>query len=648
MAPNPFEIYTQYPEHKQRGPKRSTPVIDSVVSEQYTTEKLGLAGYDFPLRTIIIVVGIFFALIIGRVFFLQIVQGAHYRNLAEGNRIQTRVVKALRGVMYDRNGQQLVKNIPNFTLVLQARNIPRLKIEERTAYLKTLQTFAGMDDAAFQAAYTRSSTSGQPVALKEHIPYQEALQMIIAAHSKPGLQMETHYSREYVNDESYSHLFGYTGKINEEEYNALHDSGYFLNDELGKTGLEKQYESELRGEDGFEQVEVDYRGREKTVLSKTTPESGYHLYLSIDARLQELLYAKLKESIDTLGVTGGSAVAIDPRNGKVRALVSYPSFSNNAFAKGISSEEYGGLSQDERKPLFHRAIAGEYPAGSTFKPIVAAAGIEEGVITENTTYTSTGGIHVNGYDFLDYRTGGYGTVNVIAALAKSVNTFFYMVGGGDNETNTGLGIERMMSYARKFGLGDRTEIDIPGEGNGFLPSKEWKEEFKNERWYIGDTYHAAIGQGDVLVTPLQIANATAAIANGGTLYEPRLVEKMVDQNGNTVEEVAPVVKTEQVVSPASIDIARRGMREAVLIGGGRSLLTLPITAAGKTGTAQFGNEEKTHAWFTMFAPYENPELVITVMVEAGGVGESVAVPIAREALREYLNPPSESAEETQK
>lgn len=636
MAQNPFELYARHPASRHRSRKAAAPVIDTVFQEEAVTEKLGLAGYHIPVHTCRTVVLFFFALIIFRFFSLQIVQGSQYQSIAEGNRTHLRVLPALRGVLYDRNGTQLVKNIPNFTLAVSARQIPRLSTDTRAAYLTNMRSIAGVDEAVFTEAYQRSLNTGQPVSLREHIPYQEALQLMIATHAHPGLLVESRHSREYASSPSYSHVLGYTGRITQEEYARLKNSSYLLNDELGKTGLEKQYESTLRGINGTEELEVDYRGREVSLVSKTAPISGNHLYTSIDARLQELLSAQLQKMVDERGVPGGAIVAIDPRTGKIRALVSYPSFSSNAFAQGISTEHYQQLASDEQHPLFHRAISGEYPAGSAFKPIVAAAGLEEGIITEQTTVNSTGGIRINEYFFPDFRPGGYGVVTVITALARSVNTFFYIVGGGENESGGGLGIERMMAYAQKFGLGATTGIDLPDEADGFLPSKAWKEEYKNERWYIGDTYHAAIGQGDVLTTPLQIAVATATIANGGTLYEPQVVERIVNQSGEIVRIVEPVVRTSPVVSQKSIEIVRRGMREAVLSGGGRSLQTLSITAAGKTGTAQFGTEEKTHAWFTMFAPYENPELVITVLIEEGGIGEEAAVPVAREALREYL------------
>lgn len=637
MPQNPFELYSQYPAAHQRSRSRPAPVIDTVFQEEAITEKLGLAGYHISVRACRTVVILFFGIILLRLFYLQIVQGSQYQSMSEGNRIHLRIIPALRGVFYDRNGAQLVKNIPNFTLTISAKQIPRLSTEKRSASLTEMRSISGVDEATFSEAYRRSLEAGQAVLLREHIPYQEALRLMITTHGYPGLLVESRQSREYAENSSYSHVLGYTGRIAQDEFARLKSASYLLNDELGKTGLEKQYESTLRGVNGVEELEVDSRGREVSLVSKTEPISGNHVYTSIDARLQELLATHLQKMVDERGVPGGAVVALDPRNGKIRALVSYPSFPTSAFAQGISSEQYQQLTSDKRHPLFHRAIAGEYPAGSTFKPIVAAAGLEEGVITEQTTVNSTGGIRINEYFFPDFRPGGYGVVNVITAIARSVNTFFYIVGGGENESGGGLGIERMMEYARKFGLGAPTGIDLPDEADGFLPSKEWKEEFKNELWYIGDTYHAAIGQGDVLTTPLQIAVATAVIANNGTLYEPQLVERIANPLGETVRTVEPVARSPRVVSEKSIEIVRRGMREAVLSGGGRSLQTLPITAAGKTGTAQFGAEEKTHAWFTMFAPYENPELVITVLVEEGGIGEEAAVPVAREALREYLS-----------
>ncbi len=287
--------------------------------------------------------------------------------------------------------------------------------------------------------------------------------------------------------------------------------------------------------------------------------------------------------------------------------------------------------------MFNRSITGEYPSGSTIKPVVSIAALEEGIITENTTFLSTGGVQIDRWFFPDWKAGGHGITDVRKALSESVNTFFYMIGGGDNETMTGLGVAKLTEYMEMFGLGKKLGIDLVGESSGFLPSKDWKEEVKGERWYIGDTYHLSIGQGDILVTPLQVANFTATIANGGTEYQPRLLKSILPRNSTKVINIDPIEIKKDFITQYYYQVVREGLREGVLSGSSRSLGTLPVTSAGKTGTAQFDNSGETHAWFTSFAPFESPEIVITVLVESGGGGESVALPIAKKGLEYWFD-----------
>jgi penicillin-binding protein 2 len=281
------------------------------------------------------------------------------------------------------------------------------------------------------------------------------------------------------------------------------------------------------------------------------------------------------------------------------------------------------------QPLFNRAISGEYPSGSTIKPVVAAAALQEGLITAGTSFVSSGGIRINEWFFPDWKAGGHGITDVRKAIAQSVNTFFYIIGGGYGDF-TGLGPKKLKEYMEKFGLNNKTGIDLPGERVGFVPDPEWKWATKNEQWYIGDTYHVSIGQGDLLVTPLQVANYIAAVANGGTLYRPHLAKKIVDPAVQKDSDILPEVLDSNFVDPKNIQIVREGMRQTVVSGSARSLSNLPIAVAGKTGTAQWGTDKANHAWFTSFAPYENPEISVTILIEEGIEGSTVAVPIARD------------------
>jgi penicillin-binding protein 2 len=347
--------------------------------------------------------------------------------------------------------------------------------------------------------------------------------------------------------------------------------------------------------------------------------------------LQQAAERALQEGIDSARAKRGALVALNPQNGAVYALVSLPAFDNNDFSGGVSSTVYKALLENPDQPLFPRAWAGAYPSGSTVKIVNSVAALVEKIVTTKSTVFSTGGIRVGSWFFPDWKPDGHGTVNVRQAIAWSVNTFYYTIGGG-YESIAGMGIETMTKWMRVFGLGSRTGIDIPGEGSGFVPSREWKEKTKKEPWYIGDTYNLSIGQGDLLVTPLQVAVYTAAIANGGFLVTPHIVHN-IGSDGES-QEIKPDPRR-IVDDQSAIETVRLGMRDAVMYGSARALSVLPFAAAGKTGTAQWHSEKNTHAWFTSFAPFEQPEIVVTVLIEEGGEGSSFAAPVAKNLLEEW-------------
>ena len=383
-------------------------------------------------------------------------------------------------------------------------------------------------------------------------------------------------------------------------------------------------------------VEVDALGREKQVVSEDVPIDGYNIVLTLDQKLQKVAERALSETMKKMGKKRGAVIISDPRTGGIRALVSLPAYKNNDFARGISSQAYSELLSDPSRPLFNRALYGEYPSGSTIKPLVAAAALQEGVVTPSTTVRSTGGLRIGEWYFPDWKSGGHGTTNLAKALAQSVNTYFYMVGGGYGEFK-GLGVEKLVSYFQKFGLGTLTGIDLFGERDGFVPTQKWKEEVKNEPWYVGDTYHIAIGQGDIVVTPLQVNAFTQYFANGGVNYRPHFFESFLDESGERGDVRKPEVMKEKIVDTRHVEAVREGLREAVVSGSARRLSTLPVASAGKTGTAQWHSWKSPHAWFTGWAPYENPELVITVLVEEGEEGSRAATPVAYDILKWYFS-----------
>jgi len=576
-----------------------------------------------------ICIGAFFILFLGKALFLQSIQGDHYRAIAENNRTRMLVTPAIRGVMYDANGQQLVQNAPAFTLIVTSSKLPKDK-EARLAVIETAANIAGMTPTDIDVAIAeRPNAFDDTIPVDRPLTYEAAMALYLAEERLPGISVELLTVRSYNTGplQTLSHVLGYTGFISPSEYDMRKETGYRRTDKLGKQGLELTYETALRGRHGTRSVEVDALGREILLLSKEEPTSGYNLHLTIDAELTTFIEERLNETLQKIGKQKASVVVIDPRDGGVRALVSVPGYDNNAFAQGISSKAYQVLLEDVDQPLFPRATFGEFPPGSTFKPTIAGIALENGLIDRHTSFLSSGGIAVNSWFFPDWKAGGHGITNVTKAIAESVNTFFYVIGGGFGDVR-GLGIEQMTEGARLFGFGAQTGIDLPQEADGFLPSMAWKEEAKGERWYIGDTYHAAIGQGDVLVTPLQMAMMTSVFANGGTLYAPHLLSHM-ERDEETIS-YEPRVTREQVVSENAIAVVREGMRQAVTEGSARSLSFLSKPVAAKTGTAQAGGDRENHAWFTSFGPYENPELVVTVLVEEGGEGSSIAAPIARD------------------
>lgn len=576
----------------------------------------------------LLVCGIFLT----RLSSLQLVRGATYRTIAEENRIRLKPTMASRGVLYDRHGELLVQNVPNLTLQVIPGDLP----SEQALSLLANKLASVLDepvDEIRQELETHRSSSFESKIFRDHLPYPTALKIKLVERSLPGLHLEEFSTRQYLRGEAFAHVLGYMGAVSDQELEEK--SHYLLTDEIGKAGLERYNEDILRGRHGQREVEVDSLGKEKRVVAAQQPQLGDNLFLSIDAQLQQQAQDSLLAAVQTHHATGGAAIAMDPRSGEILALVSAPTFDNNVFVSGAGSHEITKLLSDDRSPLFNRATNGQYPPGSTIKPFIAAAALAEGVITPRTTIESSGGITIGQWFFPDWKSGGHGTTDVKKAVAESVNTFFYTVGGG-TETFPGLGLHRLTKALSSFGFGQPTAIDLEQEKAGFLPFPEWKETFKKERWYIGDTYHLAIGQGDILVTPLQLAAATSAIANGGTMYTPRLVTAIEEVNG-TKHMTLPQVKKVSVMSGRALATAREGMRQAVTSGSAAAVQQgMPVAVAGKTGTAQFDASKRTHAWFTSFAPYENPEIVVVVLVEGGGEGHAAALPVARRILERYF------------
>ncbi|MBI5793641.1 penicillin-binding protein 2 [Candidatus Uhrbacteria bacterium] len=567
----------------------------------------------------------------GRSVQLQVVQGASYRALSEENRYSTQVVVPPRGVILDRTGEPLAWNQSIFVLTMDPRTLPEDE-QQKTDLFLTVAALTGLQRTDLDLLLANASAAQTAnITVLEDIPYETSIRLATHISLLPGFALETRSMRRYDSSiPSLSHVLGYTGSMNADEYASLKSSNYRIWDEIGKAGVEKEYETVLRGTPGTLVSEVDARGEKVSIVSQTHSQEAGTMLLSLDAAFQKFVEQKLTETLSRVGASRGSVVALDPRSGAVRALVSLPTFESNDFVGGIPQDRYEALLNDPDQPLFPRAISGEYPSGSIFKPFVAYAALAEGIVGEHTSFLSTGGVRIGQWFFPDWKAGGHGVTDVRKAIAQSVNTYFYIVGGGLDDV-TGLGVERISTYAKRFGFGSPTGIDLPGEADGFLPSKEWKEQVKGERWYVGDTYHYAIGQGDFLTTPLQMAVAVSTIANGGNRYVPYVVESVDGAGASRIVHQAPV--TVEGLDASALELVREGMRETVTSGSARSLSVLTQAVAGKTGTAQTPGGRPYHSWFIGFGPYEDPTLTLVVMVEEGGESTDAAVPLAKELFR---------------
>lgn len=611
--------------------------VESVVPGEESDQSHQFLGTSISTRTISLVYALIVCTLMLFAFrsaYLQLFEGRGFAMIAQAQKDKVEIQPARRGIIVDRKGEVLVNNTPRFVFEVAPAQLPR-KPDERAASIVHISALAGIapEELFLQLANHHFL---EPLVIADNLVYPDALRLMVEAGAIPGAAVVPTFSRGYQFEgmESLAHVAGTMGRISEEEYTKASGS-YRLSDLIGKSGLELYYESQLRGRDGRRVIEVDALGREKRIISENPPQDGTSLTLSIDRELQKKSEEALRTWMKTIGSPGGVVIISDPKTGAVRALVSLPAFDSTLLSKGISTSAYADLIRDPLRPLFNRALQGEYPSGSTIKPLVAAAALQEGLITPQTSFVSSGGIRISQWFFPDWKAGGHGRTTVTKALAESVNTFFYLVGGG-SDTVSGLGITRMADYFRRFGLGSAVGIDIPGEATGFIPSPEWKKEKKGERWYIGDTYHAAIGQGDILVTPLHVHATTSYFANNGTSYVPFVVQSTMNAVTG-LRQTEPRIALQNIIEPAHMETVREGMRQAVTAGSARRLSALPVTSAGKTGTAQWSSTKKPHAWFTGWAPFEKPELAITVLVEEGEEGSRTALGVANDIFAWYFS-----------
>lgn len=615
------------------------------VATPYTKRHMGTSVTFRRLLILLYAFFLVFFLLLSRVFFLQMVNGNEYRALAEGNRARILPIPAERGIIYDRNGIMLTQNIPNFSLALVPQNLPRDKAEREAVVARLAQLTGQSPEDIRETLKTYGNYSYESIIIDEDLDYETALSIQIAAADLPGIYIHRGAKRLYLHTIgtpepgvtstpvlSLAHVLGYQGKLSPGELDELYKKGYLPSDIIGKTGIEKTYETQLRGVYGRRHVEVNALGREQAVLAEEPPSPGSHVLLAIDAKMQQELERIINDTLVKEGKKRAAAIVMDPRNGEILAMISLPAYDNNDFSGGINATKYREYISNEERPLFNRIVSGTYPSGSTIKPAIALAALHSGIITAKTTFLSNGGLRIGQWFFPDWQAGGHGVTDVRKSLAQSVNTFYYYIGGGYGDF-VGMGVDTIMKYLQEFHFAEKLGIDIPGEQSGFLPSQDWKQKMSGERWYIGDTYNVSIGQGDILVTPLQIANMTATIANGGTMYRPHVVKQIENTLTKEKNDIKKDIIKADFLDPTHVETVRLGMQDCAVLGSCRRLALLPFTAAGKTGTAQWNSNKPNHAWFTSFAPFEQPEIVVTVLVEEGEEGSRVAAPIAYEFYR---------------
>jgi len=546
-----------------------------------------------------------------RLWDLQVVNGGHYRDLAEQNRVLRLPVEAERGVIVDRNGRILARNLPGFAVTVIPVDLPRAEQPELARRLGPLvardasEVSKAIDVQRARNPYEPVKISLKPVARDVALVLSERAEMF------PGVRVEAESIRYYENAVLYSPLLGYVGPVTEEEFATLREHGYLQTDLIGRTGIESVYEEYLRGGYGWREIERDAAQREIKQLAYSAPTTGNSVVLTIDDRLQKLIEGELKKGVDADLFTQAVGIAMNPQNGEILAMYSNPGYDNNWFINGITPDQMRQLNGDDRRPLVNKAIGDIYPPGSTFKMVTGLSALNEGVANRGTTVNVNSTVlNVGGFLFYDWLA--HGRLDFVNGFAHSSDIYFYTLGGGNPNTGQrGVGPEAIYKYGSDLGFGSKTGIDLPGEAAGIMPSPEWKQRTFDEAWTIGNTYHEAIGQGFVAVTPLQLLNAYAIVANGGTFYQPHLLKEVVDPKGQVVFTQKPKVVREVSITKDNLTLLRESARRVVTIGHAyMPNAKLPI--AGKTGTAEFGlsagkdsagrNKLGFHNWFVSFLP----------------------------------------------
>ncbi|MDR7468892.1 MAG: penicillin-binding protein 2 [Armatimonadota bacterium] len=553
-----------------------------------------------------------FALLLGRLWQMQVLQGHRFRQLSEENRLRDLRLPAPRGILYDRRGRPLVTNRAAFTVSL----LP-MELRSPQQVLPRLAAILEVTPAEIQQRLQQARRRPfEPVRLLRDAPKRVVAMVEENRLDLPGVIIEVEPVRHYLYGSLAAHALGHLGEIDAAELASPAWEGYRMGDLIGKAGVERSYDRELRGHDGRLRVEVDARGWALGILGRDPAHPGRSLVLTIDLDIQKAAEAALGEMV-------GAVVVLDARNGEVLAMASHPTFDPNAFAAGISPQAWARLAADRSLPLLSRAVDSTYEPGSVFKVVTAAAALARGTATRATRVTCNGTFRLGGWVFRDLKA--HGTVNFIEGVAQSCNVFFWTLG-------TRTGGEAMAEMARALGLGERTGIDLPSESPGLIPDSHWKQRTQGEPWYPGDNANMAIGQGWVNVTPLQVARMIAAIGNGGTLVRPHLVRQVLDADGRPSRSLTVPPAGRVAFRPDVLATLQEALAAVVQRGTGRGVAIPGLSVAGKTGSAE-NPRGRPHAWFAAYAPAENPRVAVAVLVEHGRRGGLVAAPVARAVLQ---------------
>lgn len=578
-------------------------------------------------------IGLIFFLFVAQLASMQLVQGARFVAIANGNRIRDNVKLAPRGKIYDRKGRLLVENSASSQLIVHPYLLPKSKSKRQDSY----KEISKIIDLPTKEIRKRSEKEGLdyvlPILIETKISHEKSLEIDLIMPHLIGFSLGTMPVRHYV-DTSLSHVLGYVGRVSEDD--LKNQDGLLPIDFVGQAGIEQQYDNFLRGKNGQQRTEIDAAGRPVRVLANSPSEPGKDLHLTIDLKIQKALTKSLTEEMKKSGSHVASAVVIDPKTGEVLAMSSLPAYDNNLFAGGISNSDYQRLTTDKNTPMFNRVLSSGYPVGSSIKPLVAAAALQEKIITPNTVIVDRGSITLvnkyNSADSINFRNSEgsvNGPIKLEDAIAKSSNVFFYTLGGGYGNVS-GLGPYRLPEYYKKFGLGQKTGIDLPVENRGLVPDPNWTKKNLGTDWFTGDSYNLAIGQGNLQIPPIQLAMAHASLINGGKLLQPQLVYDHT------------IIRRDVGISKNNLKEVGKGMRAAVERGtvGSSYFENLPVKVVGKTGTAETitrTDGSKPHVWIAASAPYGNADVLMVGMIEHSSrhSGESLS-PVADSVFEAYF------------